>query len=133
MTGGRIVILGKTGRNFAAGMSGGIAYVLDWDGDFSIRVNHEMVSLESVEIPGDITALKATIQQHVAHTGSSLGQYVLDHWDEVLPKFVRVMPHDYRRVLDVYEQLRFKGVQGEEAVMAAFEMNRKDLARVGGN
>jgi glutamate synthase (ferredoxin) len=104
MTGGRAVILGRTGRNFAAGMSGGIAYVLDEDGTFANRVNHEMVELEAFDDPEDQAAVNALIRRHVEYTGSTRGQYVLENWDELLGKFVKVMPIDYKRALAEMKQ-----------------------------
>jgi glutamate synthase (ferredoxin) len=98
MTGGRVVVLGRTGRNFAAGMSGGIAYVLDTDGDFRSRCNLGMVDLEPL-LPKDTALLKALVERHVEQTGSEYAQDLLDRWGVVLPTFVKVMPRDYRRVL----------------------------------
>ncbi|MEC9032487.1 MAG: glutamate synthase large subunit, partial [Planctomycetota bacterium] len=100
MTGGRVVILGPTGRNFAAGMSGGIAYVFDNDDDFITRCNLEMVVLEKLEAPDDIAELKGLIEKHQQLTGSAAAARVLDSWEESLPKFVKVMPVDYKRVLE---------------------------------
>ena len=100
MTGGRVVILGPTGRNFAAGMSGGIAYVFDSDDGFIARCNLGMVVLEKVETPEDIAELKGLIEKHQRLTGSSAASRILDSWDVSLPKFVKVMPVDYKRVLE---------------------------------
>jgi len=133
MTGGRVVVLGPTGRNFAAGMSGGVAYVLDVKGDFPNHCNKQMVGLEKVENPSEVAELKAMIEKHVKWTDSKLGKQVLDLWTEMLPKFVRVMPKDYKRVLESMERVKSAGLTGDEAVMRAFEENSKDLARVGGN
>jgi glutamate synthase (ferredoxin) len=133
MTGGRVVILGETGRNFAAGMSGGIAYVLDERGVFSADVNGSMVALEKVESPADIAELRRLIENHVAYTKSAHARHVLDAWDELLPKFVKVMPKDYKRMLACIERAHAQGLTGDEAVMAAFEENSHDLSRVGGN
>ncbi len=132
MTGGRVVVLGKTGRNFAAGMSGGVAYVLDVSGDFAKRCNMEMVGLGKIEDASEIELVKNLIHNHASLTGSKRAAEVLLNWEETLPKFVRVMPHDYARVLEAQAQMRAKGLPEEEAVMAAFEMNTKDAARVGG-
>ncbi|XP_021764222.1 glutamate synthase 1 [NADH], chloroplastic-like isoform X3 [Chenopodium quinoa] len=99
MTGGTVVVLGKTGRNFAAGMSGGIAYVLDLDGKFHSRCNSELVDLDKVEEEEDITTLRIMIQQHQRHTNSKLAQEVLASFDTLLPKFIKVFPRDYKRVL----------------------------------
>ncbi len=101
MTGGVVVVLGPTGRNFAAGMSGGIAFVLDEKGDFaSTRCNHELVGLEKVETEGDIKLLRELVQNHAALTGSTVAKRVLDQWDDLLGKFVKVMPHDYKKALE---------------------------------
>jgi glutamate synthase (NADPH/NADH) large chain len=99
MTGGRVVVLGDTGRNFAAGMSGGIAYVWDKDNDFVDKCNPGMVELESVEEDEDINELKKLIENHMKYTGSSIAREVLDNWSDVLKQFVKVMPVDYKRVL----------------------------------
>ena len=99
MTGGVTVILGRTGRNFAAGMSGGIAFILDEDGSFHQRYNPEMVDLEQVVEASDSATLKGLIEEHRRLTGSSVAARVLDGWDSYLPKFVKIMPRDYRRVL----------------------------------
>jgi glutamate synthase domain-containing protein 3 len=99
MTGGRAVVLGPTGRNFAAGMSGGIAYVHDPDDVFSLHCNLGMVDLEAVETDEDAAELRALIQQHHAHTASPVARRILDDWDTQVTKFVKVMPIDYRRVL----------------------------------
>ena len=100
MTGGRVVILGPTGRNFAAGMSGGIAYVYDNDDDFITRCNLGMVVLEKVETAEDTAELKELIKRHQDKTDSSVAARILESWDESLPKFVKVMPVDYKRVLE---------------------------------
>uniref|UniRef100_UPI002ADD9C28 GltB/FmdC/FwdC-like GXGXG domain-containing protein n=1 Tax=Tepidiforma sp. TaxID=2682230 RepID=UPI002ADD9C28 len=99
MTGGRAVIIGRTGRNFAAGMSGGIAYVLDEDGTFHTRCNMEMVELEPLQEPEDIDLVRGLLERHVEYTGSTVAARLLEHWDESVKKFVKVMPVDYRRAL----------------------------------
>jgi len=104
MTGGVAVILGKTGRNFAAGMSGGIAFVLDEEGVFPSLCNRSMVDLEPVVKPHDVDLLQALVENHRRLTGSAPAQYVLENWDTLLPKFVKVMPIDYRRVLEQMER-----------------------------
>jgi glutamate synthase (NADPH/NADH) large chain len=96
MTGGTVVVLGPVGRNFAAGMSGGIAYLYDTDGASARRVNRDMVDVEPVE---DWTALHALVAQHAALTGSRQAQTLLASWAELAPLFVQVMPHDLRRVM----------------------------------
>jgi len=100
MTGGVTVVLGRTGRNFGAGMSGGRAFVLDEDRDFEVRVNKEMVDLEPLEDPDDLQLVRSLLQEHREATGSTLARRVLDHWEEITKKFVKVMPVDYRRVLE---------------------------------
>src|SRR3954454_10686793 len=132
MTGGRVVVLGPTGRNFAAGMSGGVAYVLDESGDFPRKCNLEMVKLFPVEDAGDAEELRALIRQHAEYTRSERSWKVLALWDEMLPKFVKVYPNDYRRVLETQKKFKESGLSDEEAVMAAFEANARDLARAGG-
>jgi len=133
MTGGRVVVLGPTGRNFAAGMSGGIAYVLDEREDFRSRVNPQMVSLGQVEDPVEITVLRRLIESHLEHTSSHRARLVLDAWDEWLPKFIRVIPRDYQRMLAAIARAEEQGLVGDEAIMVAFEENARDTSRVGGN
>jgi glutamate synthase domain-containing protein 3 len=99
MTSGRVVVLGPTGRNFAAGMSGGEAYILDEDGVFPSLCNTEMVALEPVEAPDDIATLRRLLANHLRYTGSAPAERVLANWDDILPKFIKIMPHDYKRVL----------------------------------
>ncbi|TWU55458.1 glutamate synthase large subunit [Rubripirellula reticaptiva] len=99
MTGGRVICLGKTGRNFAAGMSGGIAYVLDKDGDFNLNCNLATVELEQIETPEEEAEVKAIIQKHADFTGSEVAAWALSNWDEFKAKCVKVMPTDYKRVL----------------------------------
>ncbi len=100
MTGGRVVVLGETGRNFAAGMSGGIAYVLDRDGQFAIHCNQSIVDLLPVEEEEDINELRDLIDEHRKLTGSTVAEKILNEWEATLPKFVKVYPTDYRRVLE---------------------------------
>jgi glutamate synthase (ferredoxin) len=133
MTGGKVVVLGPTGRNFAAGMSGGVAYILDEAGDFATRCNTSMVGLETLEDPEEISEIYQLIQNHVTYTGSRKGQKVLDHWEEMRPKFVKVMPRDYKRVLQALKNAIASGLSGDEALNAAFEENIRDVARIGGS
>jgi glutamate synthase (ferredoxin) len=133
MTGGRVVVLGATGRNFAAGMSGGVAYVLDEAGDFASRSNTQMVGLEKVETAAEIAELRAMIAQHLAYTKSPRAKLVLDQWETMVPKFVKVLPKDYKRMLACIDKAQAQGLTGDEAIMAAFEENARDLSRVGGN
>ncbi len=100
MTGGRVVVLGDTGRNFAAGMSGGIAYVWDHRGDFASKVNQAMVELEHMEADEDIAELKGLIERHRDYTGSTVAERLLGDWDMTLSQFVKVMPVDFKRVLE---------------------------------
>ena len=99
MTGGRVVVIGPVGRNFAAGMSGGVAYVLDEEGTFSGLCNQQMVDLEPLDDEEDIGHVRRLIEAHVQHTGSDRGEYVLDNWADLQGAFVKVMPVDYRRAL----------------------------------
>ena len=131
MTGGRVVVLGVTGRNFAAGMSGGVAYVLDEAGDFSTRCNAQMVGLEKVEA-ADALALHELISRHVTYTKSEKAMRILAHWEEMLPRFVKVMPKDYKRVLQALSKAQADGLSGDDAMNAAFEANARDVARIGG-
>jgi glutamate synthase (ferredoxin) len=133
MTGGRAVVLGRTGRNFAAGMSGGIAYVLDQAGDFHTRCNQEMVYLEKLEDEAEIAEVQAMIRRHADYTNSDLAWRVLAQWQELVPRFVKVFPKDYKRMLAAFEQVKAAGLSGEEAVMVAFEQNKNDQTRVSGN
>jgi glutamate synthase (ferredoxin) len=133
MTGGHVVVLGPAGRNFGAGMSGGIAYVIDEAGTFAQRVNPQMVGVEQLDDAKEIARVRAMVQKHFDYTRSARARHVLDHWAELLPKFVKVMPKDYKRMLACLERARDQGLTGDEAVMAAFEENARDLSRVGGN
>jgi glutamate synthase (ferredoxin) len=133
MTGGRVVVLGRTGRNFAAGMSGGVAYILDAEGDFTSRCNLEMVELEKLDDPAEIQELKTMIERHAAYTRSAIAEKVLADWPASLAKFIRVMPKDYKRVLQAVEQVQRDGLSGDQAIMAAFELNKSNVARVSGN
>jgi glutamate synthase (NADPH/NADH) large chain len=104
MTGGVVVVLGTTGRNFAAGMSGGLAYVLDTDGEFNKRCNGAMVDLETVNESDDESALKRMIENHARYTGSKRAQEILGNWGHYRPKFVKVFPKEYRRALSELRQ-----------------------------
>ncbi|HOW27313.1 MAG TPA: glutamate synthase large subunit [Elusimicrobiota bacterium] len=133
MTGGRVVVLGETGRNFAAGMSGGIAYVIDESNDFASRCNKQMVSLERLEDLEEIEEIRQMILKHVAHTDSKRAKNILAHFDEYVQKFVKVIPQDYKRVLTALKKAHDDGLTGDKAIQAAFEANARNLARVGGN
>jgi glutamate synthase (ferredoxin) len=133
MTGGRVVVLGPAGRNFGAGMSGGIAYVLDETGGFSGQVNTQMVGLERLEDPEEIARVRAMIERHRDLAGSARARYVLENWERLAPKFVAVVPKDFKRAVASLKRAHTQGLTGDEAIMVAFEENARDLARVGGN
>lgn len=133
MTGGKVVVLGTTGRNFGAGMSGGIAFVLDEAGDFASRCNTQMADLEPVTDPEDIASLQELIQNHLRYTASGKAKAVLENWDALLPKFVKVIPRDYKRVLQAIKNALNAGLSGDEALSAAFEENARDVSRIGGS
>jgi len=125
MTGGNVVILGATGRNFAAGMSGGIAYILDEKGDFASRCNMEMVSLEKLADDDEIEQVWKQIQRHQTYTQSERAATILADWKNFVPKFVKVLPQDYARVLKSLKKMQSQGLSGDDAIMAAFEENVK--------
>lgn len=133
MTGGTVVILGSTGRNFAAGMSGGVAYILDVEGTLPERCNLSMVGLEPLIDKEEISKLRRIIENHLEYTRSQRAKQILDLWEEMLPKFTKVIPHDYKRMLDCIERAKQSGLSGEKALTVAFEENIKDVSRVGGN
>ena len=125
MTGGRVVVLGTTGKNFAAGMSGGIAYVLDEKSNLYKRLNKEMVSFEEVTNKYDVLELKDMIKEHVSYTNSAKGKEILDNFGEYLPKFKKIMPHDFRRMMNTIVQMEEKGLSSEQAQIEAFYANTK--------
>jgi len=133
MTAGRVVILGRTGRNFGAGMSGGVAFVFDEHGELRGRCNRSMVSLEPLADAGEVVQVRQMIERHAELTGSELAKRLLDRWQQTAARFVRVLPNDYRRMLEAQARMRAKGLPPEEAEMAAFEENARDEARAGGN
>ncbi len=120
MTGGCAVVLGKTGKNFAAGMSGGIAYVLDEDTTLYKKVNKQLVSMESVTDKYNVLELKQIIMEHVAYTNSKKGKEVLDNFEEYLPKFKRIIPHDYKKMMNKMVQMEERGLSSEQAQIEAF-------------
>ncbi len=120
MTGGRVVVLGKTGRNFAAGMSGGVAYVLDMDSDLYRNVNKQMVNMERISSKFDVNELKGMIEEHVACTNSEIGKEILSDFKEYLPKFKKIIPVDYERMLTMILQLEEQGMSSEQAKTEAF-------------
>lgn len=123
MTGGRVVILGKTGKNFAAGMSGGIVYVLDEDNDLYTRTNKEMVFSEEVTSKYDVMELKEMIKEHVSLTNSLKGKEILDNFSAYLPKFKKIVPYDYNRMMMAIVQMEEKGLSSEQAQIEAFYAN----------
>ena len=125
MTGGRAVILGHTGKNFAAGMSGGIAYVLDKEHDLYTRLNKELVSLESVSEKADIAELKSIIEEHEAATGSEKAKKILADFENYLPCFKKIIPHDYAKIRNAVLEFELKGMNSEQAEIEAFEYVRK--------
>ena len=125
MTGGRVAILGKTGKNFAAGMSGGIAYVLDEDSDLYMRMNKELVSVSVVSEKADILELKNMIEEHVKATDSPKGKEILDNFDEYVPKFKKILPNDYAKMMQTMYAMEEKGMTPEQAKIEAFYINTR--------
>jgi glutamate synthase (ferredoxin) len=117
MTGGRVVVIGSTGRNFAAGMSGGTAYVLDEDGDFKVRCNLAMVDLEPLIVDEDAEEVKELLRRHLSYTGSMVAEQILNRWDVKQPKFVKVIPKDYKRAINAMKRAQLEGIPWERAVM----------------
>ena len=124
MTGGRAVILGETGKNFAAGMSGGIAYVLDEHNRLYKRVNKALVGIEPLSNKYDVIELINMIKDHVKYTNSEKGKMILDNIEEYLPKFKKVMPYDYKRMMKAIVQMEERGLNSEQAQIEAFYMNK---------
>ena len=133
MTGGRVIVLGHTGRNFAAGMSGGIAYVMDWNGDFATRCNQQMVQLEELVDKEEIAFVHQMITKHAENTSSLLAHRILSNWDKYRQRFVQVMPNDYKRIRQAAQALKESMMDSESVAMTAFEMNQTDLVRSDGN
>nr|NIT12713.1 hypothetical protein [Candidatus Dadabacteria bacterium] len=122
----------STGRNFAAGMSGGIAYIFDKEQDFETKLNTEMVSLNNIS-DEDQNILKKKIEKHLEYTASAVARNILNTWSESIKRFKKVVPNDYKRMLAHIKAAEDKGLGGDDALMAAFEENKRDLARVSGN
>ena len=133
MTGGHVVVLGPTGRNFGAGMSGGIAYVLDENGSFPANINMQMVETEELADPAEIARVRELIERHLHWTDSKRAHEVLDDWETNVKRFVKVIPKDFKRMLACISRAHDQGLTGDEAIMVAFEENARDLSRVGGN
>jgi len=130
MTGGRVVILGNTGKNFAAGMSGGVAYALDFE---EKMCNGAMVSVEKLDDEKEKEEIRCMIEKHLAYTGSEHAKRILADWKSYSPRFKRIIPNDYKRMLENIDKAHKAGLSGEEALMVAFEENYKDVSRVSGN
>ena len=120
MTGGCVVVLGKTGKNFAAVMSGGVAYVLDLNSDLYKNINKQMVNIERVTSKFEINELKEMIEEHVAYTNSESGKEILDHFTDYLPKFKKIIPIDYEKMLSTIVQMEEQGMSSEQARIEAF-------------
>ncbi len=133
MTGGKAVIIGRIGRNIAAGMSGGIGYVLDEDGDLESKCNFEMVEVSQITEKEDLNFIKTSLEKHLKYTNSNKAKLILENWQNYLPKFKKILPSDYRRVLEAFEKVKAQGLSGDEAIMAAFTANINDAKRVDGN
>src|SRR5262249_13897218 len=128
-----VVVLGPAGRNFGAGMSGGIAYVLDEMGDFAGRVNKQMVDIESLTDTAEIAKVRGMVERHRDLTSSARAKHGLENWDDMVARFVRVIPRDFKRAVESLKRAHEQGLSGDEAIMVAFEENARDLSRVGGN
>ena len=126
MTGGRAVILGRTGKNFAAGMSGGIAYVLDEERDLYMRLNKSLVSLETLSEKADILELKGFIEEHAEATGSAKAKHILENFDEYIPRFKKIIPHDYAKIRRTVLEFEEKGMDSEQAEIEAFFAVKKE-------
>lgn len=126
MTGGRVVVLGRTGRNFAAGMSGGIAYVLDEHNDLYMRLNKEMVSASEVTSKYDVMELKEILKEHVSLTNSEKGKMILNQFKDYLPKFKKIIPYDYEKMLSMIVQMEEKGLSAGQAQIEAFYAIKAD-------
>ena len=140
MTGGRVVVIGKTGRNFAAGMSGGVAYVLDESGEggaagggFERVCNKEMVELFPLSDPAEVAMVRQMLERHFEYTASTRAKALLDDWQTTVSRFIRIVPNDYRRVIEAQARMRERGLSEDEAEMAAFDENVLDARRVAGN
>lgn len=133
MTGGKVVVLGEVGRNFAAGMTGGTAYVFDLESDFKNKVNSEMVELNYLTETEDEIIVKKMIEEHLKYTGSDRAAEILNNWQSYKSKFIRVMPCDYQRMIKAINNFKDQGLSKKDALMKAFEENAQNKARVSGN
>jgi glutamate synthase (ferredoxin) len=114
-------------------MSGGVAYVFDEEDELPAKCNKEMVSLQKLTDAAEIKAVKCMLERHAASTQSEFAKHILAHWEESLLKFVCVVPNDYARMMQMMKEVEASGLSGDEAMMAAFDLNTKDVARVSGN
>lgn len=130
MTGGKVVVLGSTGRNFAAGMSGGIAYVFDEDGTFSSKCNAELVLIQPIENPEELKDVYNMIEKHVDYTNSGHGKRILTYWEKYSSQFVRVIPKSYLKINDRIKTLQDSGLTKFDAQMTAFDESNKELAAI---
>ncbi len=128
MTGGRVVILGPTGKNFAAGMSGGVAYALDENSDLYLKLNKELVSSTPVTDKYDVLELKSMIEEHVNATGSEKGKTILENFSEYLPKFKKIISYDYSKMLQLIAKMEEHGLGYEQAQIEAFYASKKAKA-----
>ena len=126
MTGGRVVVLGPTGKNFAAGMSGGVAYVLDEDSSLYLRLNKELVSSEVVSDKYDVQELKQMITEHVEATSSAKAKEILENFSEYLPKFKKIIAYDYAHMLQLIAQMEEHGLSYEQAQIEAFYAHKNN-------
>ncbi|PMB77260.1 MAG: glutamate synthase subunit alpha, partial [Fervidicoccus fontis] len=133
MTGGIVICLGKTGRNFAAGMTGGIAYVYDIDESFKAKININTVYVESIKDLSEEEKVRSMIEKHELYTDSSLARQILSNWEQNKKRFVKIIPKDYKRMLLAIEKAYNAGFSGDEALMEAFYENIKDMSRISGN
>ncbi|WP_404456073.1 glutamate synthase large subunit [Oceanobacillus kapialis] len=129
MTGGKVVVLGPTGRNFAAGMSGGVAYIFDEDNSFHSKVNKELVNVEPIEDPEELEALYQHIQAHVFYTKSTHAERILTYWDKYIPQFLRVIPKAYVKIQERIKALRDSGLTKFDAEMMAFEESKQPVEK----
>ncbi len=129
MTGGRVVVLGPTGKNFAAGMSGGVAYVLDVDGSFLDKVNHEMVHAQGLQDLSEVDELYELLEKHVRYTNSIYAERILTYWENTVSKFVRVIPRNYATIQGRLKELLGNGVNKDEAEMQAFQEMHQGLLK----
>lgn len=132
MTGGRVVVIGKTGKNFAAGMSGGIAYVLDEENSLYRNINKSMISMEEITWKSEAEELKGMIREHVEVTGSVKGRMILEHFEEYLPKFKKIIPNDYKKMLVLSKHYEEMGLGSEQAQIEAF-YESTGQKKMGGN